>query len=225
MALFSFFGVLAGCGGQEEIERYYVDKPSAGGAGDSSPTSPHPNGMAAEPPVGTAANPHEPAVATKQRLLGAIIPRGSQCWFFKMIGPADAVAPHAEEFAALVESIHFGEGEGTTPTWDLPEGWHQDPGGGMRLATIRPDPDDPALEMSVIPLQFRGDDVEEYVLANVNRWRAQVGLVEIDASGLAEEAAAVELGDTTATVVDVEGMPASDGAHPMGMGPMGGGRD
>jgi len=65
---------------------------------------------------------------------------------------------------------------------------------------------------------LRGDDVEEYVLANVNRWRAQVGLAEIDAGRLAEETATVELGDTTATVVDVEGMPASDGAHPVGMG-------
>jgi len=185
LAVFALLGVLAGCGGEEEIERYYVDKPPA---------------------------------ATKQRLLGAIVPRGPQCWFFKMIGPADAVGPHAEGFTALVKSIRFGEGEGTTPTWALPEGWHQDAGRGMRLATIRPDPDDPALEMSVIPLPLRGDDVEEYVLANVNRWRAQVGLGAIEAGRLAAETTAIELGDTTATVVYVEGMPASDGAHPMGMG-------
>jgi len=192
LAVFALLGVLAGCGGEEEIERYYVDKPPA---------------------------------ATKQRLLGAIVPRGPQCWFFKMIGPADSVAPHAEGFTALVESIRFGEGEGTTPTWDLPEGWRQDPGRGMRLATIRPDPDDSALEMSVIPLPVRGPDIDGYVLSNVNRWRGQVGLDGIEAGRLAEQTTAVALGDATATIVDVTGKRASDGAHPMSSGSTGMGRN
>jgi len=210
---------LTGCGTEEQVERYQVDKPASGDAARRNPHSPHGMGGDMQSAAGPGAEPSETADATEQRVLGAIIPRGGQCWFFKMTGPVEEVAPHADGFTALVKSIRFGQGEGTTPTWDLPEGWRQDPARGMRLATIRPDPDKPAVELSVIPLPLRGDeDVEEYVLSNVIRWREQVGLPEIDAGRLDEETTTVELDGDTARIVDVEGMPASDGAHPMGVG-------
>jgi hypothetical protein len=45
----------------------------------------------------------------------------------------------------------------------------------MRFATLRP-PGDEKLELTVIPLPQTSDDLDGQMLANVNRWRGQVGL-------------------------------------------------
>jgi hypothetical protein len=216
LALVLAFGFLAASGGcrrSDQIERYTVSKSLggskslAGKADDDSPAS----------SAAHASGFHHPRVTaeTNERLLGAIVPHGSQCWFFKVIGPAEAVGRHAGDFTKFVRSIRFDKGEpGGPPTWSLPKGWQQEPASGMRLATIKLDPDDRSLEMSVIPLAMRGGDVTEYVLSNVNRWRGQVGEPEIDARQLASETTRVDLDGATATVVDATGAFASDGAHP-----------
>jgi len=209
--------LLGGCRRNDRIERYTVDKPSTPEADrDGSPSH-------AEDPAGL----DQPAAPqTSLRLLGAIVPYGSRCWFFKGVGPAAAVAPHADKFNALVRSIRFDEGQPDDgPTWDLPDGWQQEPGRGMRRATIRLDPADPTLEISVIPLAMRDADAEAYVLSNVNRWRRQVGLPEIEAGRLADETTRVELDGATATVVDLVGSGAVDAAPRMPMGVHAGGRD
>lgn len=210
--------LLGACQRNDRIERYTVDKlPTPEADADSPPSlAEHPAGL-----DGPA-----PAAETSVRLLGVMVPRGSRCWFFKVIGPAEAVAPHVDEFNALVRSIRFDEGQaGGGPSWDLPEGWQEEPGRGMRLATIKPDPADPTLEISVIPLAIRGADVETYVLSNVNRWRRQVGLPEIEASQLAGETTRVELDGATAIVVDLVGSAAPGAGPRMPMGVNAGGRD
>jgi hypothetical protein len=65
-------------------------------------------------------------------------------------------------------------------TWALPEKWTQERGSGMRFATIRTAD---ALEISVVTLG--GSAGGE--LANVNRWRGQLGLPSIDEAGLAKD--------------------------------------
>jgi hypothetical protein len=64
--------------------------------------------------------------------------------------------------------------------WTLPNGWKELPGSGMRLATMIP-PGDGKLEATVISLP--GDVGGE--LANVTRWRGQIGLAPLDEAGLA----------------------------------------
>jgi hypothetical protein len=192
-----------GCTQSDQIERYYVNKPPAG---EADAENPHSEIQAlAGPDVGPMARSGETVVKGPLRLLGAIVPRGRKYWFFKVTGPADAVAPHAERFTSFVRSIRFDGGEDAEPTWTLPEGWQQDPGRGMRLASIRLDPDDPTLEMSVIPLAFQGSDSDIYVLSNINRWRRQVGLGEIDSSRLAEGTTNIPLDGATAIMIDVTG--------------------
>jgi hypothetical protein len=217
LVILVLLGLLVGCGPDEQIETYTLDKPASDDADNPLPKG-HP-AIGTIPLGGPAAEPAGPAV--DQRLLGAIIPRGQQYWFFKATGPADALAPHADAFTTLVKSIKFGEDATAPPTWDLPEGWQQQPGAGMRLATIKLDSANPTLEISVIPLSFGGDDADAYVLQNVNRWRAQVGMPPIAAEKLADETASVELDGTKAIIVDVTGKAGSDGMHPTGMGPAG----
>jgi hypothetical protein len=196
--------VLVGsCGQSDQIERYQVDKPPMR---EKDAESPHPGmdslaGSNAGPMAGGGGGVAEGPV----RLLGAIIPRGQKYWFFKVTGPPDALAPHAESFTAFVESIRFGAGDDAEPTWTLPDGWQQEPGSGMRLASIRLEPNDPTLVMSVIPLAFFESDGDAYVLSNVNRWRRQVGLSEIDSSQLSDETTTVSLDGATAVVVDLTG--------------------
>ena len=65
--------------------------------------------------------------------------------------------------------------------WTLPKGWKELPGSGMRLSTMLP-PGAGKAEVTVIALP--GDVGGE--LANVNRWRGQIGLTALDEAGLAK---------------------------------------
>lgn len=62
--------------------------------------------------------------------------------------------------------------------WTLPKGWTTGQAGGMRYATLKPAGN---AEVSVVMLS--GPAGGE--LANVNRWRAQLGLPPIDEAALA----------------------------------------
>ncbi len=67
-------------------------------------------------------------------------------------------------------------------TWTLPKGWTDARAGGMRYATLKP-PVAGRIEASVVVLP--GPAGGE--LANVNRWRGQIGLPPLDESALASE--------------------------------------
>lgn len=70
--------------------------------------------------------------------------------------------------------------------WSVPAGWSQRTGSGMRLATLMP-PVGGGVELSVVRLA--GDAGGD--LANVNRWRGQLGLAPVDSlAGQAETVAA-----------------------------------
>lgn len=69
--------------------------------------------------------------------------------------------------------------EGRALAWTLPKGWTQGPGDGMRFATLKPAAQE-RIEVSVVVLP--GSAGGE--LANVNRWRGQIGLPAIDEAAL-----------------------------------------
>jgi hypothetical protein len=52
------------------------------------------------------------AGAQRQRLLGVVVSRGSQTWFFKMIGPAVLVEKQKAAFEGFVASVKFNGGSG-----------------------------------------------------------------------------------------------------------------
>ena len=46
-----------------------------------------------------------------QRMIAAIIPHGDRTWFFKLLGPRQAVDEQEEAFDRFVRSIHFPAGQ------------------------------------------------------------------------------------------------------------------
>lgn len=118
-------------------------------------------------------NGHPTAKPVKERLIGAMVREGDRFWFFKLKGPDGDVNTAAADFSEFIKTVDFKNGK---PIWKVPDNWKERGGSGMRFATIFVDPQNPKLELTVIPLPSGGDDEPEQILANVNRWRGQVGL-------------------------------------------------
>lgn len=142
------------------------------------------------------------------RMLAAIVPHDETAYFFKLTGPIDETAALRPQFLELVRSLRFEKSE---PVWELPAGWTQDEGGPGRLATITV-PGTPPLSLAVSSLRLPGDGLDAYLLANVNRWRGQMGLAPVSLERLQQsddlegEIFKLKLSDgTPATLVDFEG--------------------
>ena len=133
-------------------------------------------------------------------MLGAIILRDDQAWFFKAVGPDEEMNKHKDAFCALVESLRFAEDE---PAWDLPDDWRQKPGSGMRFATIEFGPENEPTELSVIPMGIPGGDEAKCILMNVNRWRGQMGLEPLTADQIDEQTQEIPLEGMTAVLIDL----------------------
>jgi hypothetical protein len=91
--------------------------------------------------------------------------------------------------------------------WQLPKGWEQLPPGEMRVGDFRIRGTNSALaEMMITPLAGRaGSD-----LANVNRWRGQVGLAPISEEQLVTNSESVEIGRESARLFDMTGVSGDD---------------
>ena len=152
----------SGCQKEGEIVRYSVPK-------TRSDPSPH--------PVVDQARDQQASTSERrgERMLAAIIARNGTTWFFKLIGPGESIGKQNAPFKNLIESVQFADG-GANPKWKLPTGWRQQPGSGMRYATIEISTSQQPLELTVTPLKTGEGDFGDYVLANVDRWRQQLGL-------------------------------------------------
>jgi hypothetical protein len=121
----------------------------------------------------------------EQALLGLMAPNSGGMLAVKMVGPVATVARERERFFAfagsLAPSAKLRALAGTGPeaaagtasgwTWSVPAGWRVGPARDMREATFFAGPAD-AVEcwISVLSGDAGG------MLANVNRWRGEVGL-------------------------------------------------
>lgn len=162
-ALGLLLGLIAtGCQRDEEITRYSVprrDVDRASHAAENPPPEIEPRAAKTRP----------------ERMLSAIISGPESVWFFKLIGPRELVTEQAKTFRKFVESVKFADKK-DIPDWTLPEGWKRLPATGMRLATIEVPTGKEPLDLAVTPLKTGGEDFNDYVLANVDRWRFQMGL-------------------------------------------------
>jgi len=96
--------------------------------------------------------------------------------------------------------------------WGLPEGWTQQPGDDIRFATLTDARTDPPLTVTVTKLPARAGDL----LANVNRWRGQLGLDPIDEARLVQEVHPLEGVALASVLVDLVA-PETEGAEPARM--------
>jgi hypothetical protein len=140
----------------------------------------------------------------KDRMLAAIVPVGQTGWFFKLSGHSEAVAAQEPNFRKLLKSLEIEQGE---PVWETPDGWTEEPGEGMRKATFKVTGDGPTLECTVISLPDpNGDPTStDYTLANINRWRGQLGMESLSKAGLEME---LKIDDEIHSLIFVARMPA-----------------
>lgn len=175
-ALGLLFAVLAGGCQQEEISHYHAPKgePAArADAGESNPT----------------------------RLLAAIIKHGERTWFFKLTGLKVVVDAHKAEFDQFVHSLRFNDQRERPVSWDVPAGWTQEPGAGLRYGSFRIGAKKDAVELTVIPLSGAAGSIA----ANVNRWRSQLGLQPLPETELGQVITEATINDNRVTLVDMTG--------------------
>ena len=153
----------------------------------------------------------------RQRMLAAIVRHGDDAWFFKLKGPAKDVAEVEKPVRTFLESVKF---EGAAPAWRLPEDWTREEG-GTRFATLKLPKD---LEMTVHTFPVpKGMKWEEFELANVNRWRAELEQGELELVELPTETKSLAMSGSPALFLDVLGVAAPQLKTveiPFGGGPM-----
>lgn len=191
--------VLAGCETAEEVTTYQIPK---------TPVTKHVSGNVS----GAQAS------GERSRMIAAIILRGGQGWFFKLVGPDEPVAASAPAFRSLIETVSFSD-DGQ-PAWALPDGWQQKQASGIRFATLVIDRgSDEPLEISVTQLPIQSDDELNYLASNINRWRGQLSLPPIQPKELSQHTESIDLSAGTATLVNFAGQSSGAGQPPMA-GPM-----
>lgn len=120
------------------------------------------------PPM-TASGPAEPT-----RMLAAILRQPEKTWFFKLTAPPEEAAALREQFGQFVASTTFTNDQ---PSWEVPEDWIETPGNQFRYVTYQMGAGGP--ELSISTLSSPEDEVAGAV-ANINRWRGQLGLSDLE---------------------------------------------
>jgi hypothetical protein len=173
------------------------------------------------------------------RTVVAVIPRNGNSWFIKMRGDTDTVAAGRPAFLAFLKSLHFGGDGGETPAaadphaglglpgvssphvgsvepatapeapqWNVPAKWVETAPRAMVFKSFSV-ADDAGAKAEITVSFFPGD--VGGTLANVNRWRGQMGQKPVEQSqlnGVTESLAAVE---GKATLVDFMGVNGKSG--------------
>jgi hypothetical protein len=88
------------------------------------------------------------------------------------------------------------------PTWQVPSGWQETPGGQFLIAKfLIKDAGDAQAAVNVSMSAGDGGGV----LANLNRWRGQLGLSPVDEADLSKQVQALEVPGTKASLADISG--------------------
>ena len=114
------------------------------------------------------------------RMIAALVPAGDATWFFKVTASTARAAPRKAEIEAFLGGLKV---EGGEVRWALPDGWKEEKGRGDRVATLTFGD----LELSVTKLAGAAGGP----LANINRWRGQLGLPSLAESELAANSVAL----------------------------------
>jgi len=182
-----------------------------------------------------------PGSGDKSRILAAITRRDGMAWFFKMTGDDALVAEQKPAFIEFLKSVTLptGMAQGelppshppidggsmtpppgmappamaassgqAKPNWDVPAGWKEVPGGQFLVAKFLLT--GPANAQASVNVSMSAGDGGG-LLANVNRWRTQLGLGPVAEADLAKDAQPLELAGGNASVADFSGQDARSG--------------
>jgi hypothetical protein len=173
------------------------------------------------------------------RILGAVAERGNIMWFVKMSGDTGVVADQKEKFVAYLKSLEFHEdshgqpgqvaantppvpsaerpvstntkklpaGSGE-PNFKVPANWTEKPAGQMILRAFSVSSDGGQAEITIS--RFPGETGG--MIANVNRWRGQLGLAPLAAAEAGKGVEMLEVGGKKDSyLIDIKGPNARSG--------------
>lgn len=158
----------------------------------------------------------------QQRILIAMLTRGTMSWFFKMSGEDAFIISQKGKLLQFLKSVSFVEtapGQmATVPTtqnknansiWTVPSDWQSVPPSQFLLAEFSISSSSGAkAEVNVAEMGGEGGGL----LANVNRWRGQISLAGLAENDLSQLAQPVDVPGGKATLVDFAGVDAKTGA-------------
>lgn len=154
------------------------------------------------------------ATGTTTRIVTAMLHRGDTSWFFKLQGDDELVTAQKPNFLAFLKSVKLPESSsaemaaastepppaGAAPAWPAPTGWQAESPGAMQVAKFAVPTVGAAkadVTISVFPNSTGG------TLANVNRWRRQIGLPPAEESALTEMVKPLAAAQPDAVLVDL----------------------
>jgi hypothetical protein len=142
---------------------------------------------------------HYDAPKPDVRLVAVLLPHGEDVWFFKLVGPAAEVAENKEAFESFLQTIQFTDKADAPIEWSPPKDWRLGDASAMRYATFLLGSEEQPLEITATRLPKKASSVKR----NVNRWRAQIGLVPASVDELGRVSKALTLPAGAATWVDM----------------------
>jgi hypothetical protein len=156
------------------------------------------------------------------RILVAVLARSGTSWFFKLQGDEPLVGRQKAAFVEFLKTVSFidppateagtaapaGAGE-ANPHWEVPAGWQEVPPTRMLRAKYVVAAADANARAEVNVSSFPGE--VGGLLANVNRWRGQVGLPPVSEAEVDQAAAPLDVPGGKAMLVDVTGTDSKSG--------------
>jgi len=168
-----------------------------------------------------------------QRLLVAMLTRDTMSWFFKITGDDACVTSQKKHFLEFLKSVSFVENapdqtrgasmttvtvspngpgapnENANSIWTVPPGWQSIPPAQFLLVEYSVSgPNGAKAEVNVATMGGEGGGL----LANVNRWRGQIGLGAVGENDLPQFAQPLDVSGGQATLVDLTGVDAKTNA-------------
>lgn len=145
------------------------------------------------------------------RIVTAMAHREDASWFYKLSGDTTLVEAQKPAFIEFLKSIQMkpaapgasdaAPSGGTTKfKWQVPSQWKTLPAGEMQVARFAV-PERGTAKAEVFVSVF-GNDTGG-TLANVNRWRRELGLRDVDATGLPQSVSALDPADPQTQLVDL----------------------
>jgi hypothetical protein len=149
--------------------------------------------------------------AEPARIVTAMVHRADASWFYKLAGDSALVEVQKAAFVEFLKSIRITEGPAAPPVaaapgpvakpnWNVPARWKEIPAGQMQVAKFAVPSRSGAtgeVFVSVFPSDTGG------LLANVNRWRREIGLENTDDSEVAKVVSALDPARPEAKLIDM----------------------
>lgn len=146
-----------------------------------------------------------------QRIITVMVHEPTTSWFYKISGDDALVTAQKDAFLQFLKSVHFEAASAAAPStpshsgsgagWKVPAEWTEESPGAMQVAKFQVPAKESAtaeVTVSVFPSDTGGD------LANVNRWRGQIGLGPVDEQGLVKVVQPLDQKLPGAILVDME---------------------